>query len=456
MARKVVYEKYGSDLRVGDKALTVDQAKELIGWVSPKNEAEDKKWGGDFLFRDLDGNKVRLENSPNNRPFRLGLAKRYMLDHLRGKWHYNGESMIFDKYGRAQSCQHRLAGFILASQALLLTPDKWKQYGVKGELRMEALIATGISDKNEVADTIDIGQKRGLGDVIFRRHEFKENGTGEKEKKKMSNVLAGAIRLVWIRLGGKTVSAAPHFPHSEALEFFEKHPKILDAVKWIYNEEGGKGAEGGKISSNISLAYAAGMMYLMGTAKSDPEGETIVTSTWTKAEKFWTAFGSGANLEEGNPVLTLQKALRKSSGSGGSDRDILCGMIVKAWNAYIDGEKLEAKDIRIKMTTDPETGKRTIAEFPRIGGLDIEREPVAVEEAGGYGVGDKCWVYDKGGAHWSGTIAAFVDDETAEVVADKAFRDPKAPEENDNHYEVAVNDLREDNPAPAGEEAEAA
>ena len=44
----------------------------------------------------------------------------------------------------------------------------------------------------------------------------------DKNQKKVALVLSGAIRLVWLRTGGKQLSFATHFPHSEALEFFKE------------------------------------------------------------------------------------------------------------------------------------------------------------------------------------------------------------------------------------------
>lgn len=446
MGKKVVHDKVRTELHLADKALTAEDAKKLLGWETPK-EGKEKDWET-WVFKDLEGNKVRLNNNKANRPFKMTLAKRYANEMLRGKWHFNGEPITFNRLNELDSGQHRLVALILAEQERLQSPNKWASYGIKGPLSVEALVVYGISEKNEVADTIDIGQKRSLGDVIFRRHEFAE--PNEKEQKRLSTILAGAIRLVWIRLGGGKVSDAPHFPHSEALEFLEKHPQINKAVQWVWNEEGGSGIDGKKISSLLSPAYAAGMMYLMGTCKSDPEGEEIKYTTWSKAEKFWTLLANGANLTEGDPILTLTKAMPKVDASGGKGRDILCGLIAKAWNAFIDGEKLDAKEIRIKEQTNKDTGKRELAEYPRVGGLDIEREPVRIEEAGGYAVGDKCWVHDANGVHWSGLVTGFTDEDHAEVLADEAFRENK--EENET-YEVAVVDLREDEPKSEKEAA---
>jgi len=360
----------GVDLRMPgskDGGLTAEDAKQILGW---EPEPEKEKWSGEeYTFKDRTGTKVRLGNNPTNRPFRMTLANRWASEMLRGKWSLNGETIVVDCEGDVADGQHRLVGLVLAEQSRAANPDKWG----KKPIEVPALIVTGVSDKPEVTDTLNLGQKRSLGDVIFRRREF-ENLT-ESEQKKIARILAGALRLVWLRVGGKTVSDAPHFPHSEALEFLGKHPYLVDASAYVFNEEGGGGAEGRLISSRISLGYAAGLLYLGATAKSDPDKDKPDRSLWEKAEEFWTLFASGAGLEKGSPILSLRGLLEKAEASGAKGRDAIIGMVAKAWNAFVDGKKLAPAECRIKERVDKDTGRRVLAEEPRMGGLDVEREP---------------------------------------------------------------------------------
>lgn len=361
---------------VGTKAgpITVEQMKQLLGWEVAES--------GDFLFRDKDGNKIRLKNNKTNRPFRMNLADRYANEMLRNKWKLNGESIVVDDKNNIIIGQHRGVGLIFAEQMRLADPDQWTQYGTKSEMTLETILVKGVSSKKDVADTADLGQKRSLGDVLFRNHEFKGD---RKEQQKLANAYAVAIRLCWIRLGGKQVSDAPHFPHSEALDFTKANPMLKDACEIICELDGGGGAEGKKISSLVSLGYAAGLLYLMGTAKTNrnkvaEEGSKAISTTlWSKAKKFWSAFASGANLSAGDPVLILRNLLVKVETGSGQGRDELVGMIVKAWNLWVDGAKAEPKDIRLKKTTD-DNGRKILAEFPRIGGLDVTVEIPEEEE----------------------------------------------------------------------------
>jgi len=417
---KIVYPEVEVRLHQGGEALVVDNMKQILGWTE---EPEGAKWGSEYTLKDLEGKKIRLENNPTNRPFRMSLAKRYSAEILRKKWALNGETLIVDRMGHVQSGQHRGAGFILAEQDRKKNVEYWKTaYGWKGPVVLETLLVYGISEKPEVVDTLDIGQKRSLGDVIFRNQDFGD--LGERDQKKVSNMLAGATRLAWLRSGGLNVSDAPAFLHSEALDFIETHTTLHEDVLFVFNEDGGSGVDGRKISFYISPGYAAALCYLMGAAKTSPEAyETegsIDTSLQSKAQEFWTLFALGAGLEKKNPILVLRNLLPKIDASGAMGRDEIVSSVIKAWNLWIDGKEATVKDVRVKKTKN-EAGKMILAEEPRIGGLDVERLPPVdddeeIEEApakgpqkgkkskGGWATGDTCWVKDEEGNPWFGTV----------------------------------------------------
>jgi hypothetical protein len=175
-------------------------------------------------------------------------------------------------------------------------------------------------------------------------------------------------------------------------------------VEFIYGEEGGQGAEGKRISGRVSLGYAAGMLYLMATAKTDSGNGEIDDSLWEKACEFWALFASGAGLDAKSPILALRSLLEKSSASGTKDRDNICGLIAKAWNAFIDGEELTPAKLKLKEKLNKETGKRFVEEEPRIGGLDVAREEdvdrvlstaaIRPVKNMGWNTGDSAWFLD--------------------------------------------------------------
>lgn len=336
-------------------ALTVDDCKELIGWTE---EPEDTDWGKGFVLKDLFGRKVRLLKNPRNRPFRRPLADRYANEHIRGKWSLNLETIVIADNATVVQGQHRLVGIILAEQMRQLEPNKWG----KTPLVYETLLGFGASTKPENANTYDLGPKRSLGDVIYRHQRFGKDVTPKKQKS-ISLILAGAIRLVWLRVGGKQVSFAPHFPHSEALEFYSQHPDILKAVDVVVQLDEGEEGNEKCISSLMSPNYAAGLFYLMAQATS-----------WKKATDFWKGFASGEGLEKGDPILSLRQLLVRFDAGSGSKRDEIVGAVVKAWLLWTAEELGTSKDVRVSRKKSGD--KFILSEFPRIGGID---SPVEVE-----------------------------------------------------------------------------
>lgn len=345
------------------RRFTEDDAKKLLGW-------EEEPDGADWQQYDIKFNKkkVRWNNNRKNRPYRPALAKRWASEMGRKKWMFNGEPITIDTENMIVSGQHRCMGLILAEDDRIYNQAYPEWDGCPIEIDM--LVVKGVPP--EAADTTDLGQTRSLGDVLFRRREFKE--VTERDQKMYSNVLAHAARLCWIRMGGKKISDAPHFPHSEALDWLELNPELIDSVEHVVLEDGGGGADGRKIRSYVSLGYAAGLHYLMSTALSNPETGEVDHSLKDKANEFWTLLATGAGLETDNPILHVRNLIQKMEAGSGQERDVIVATIVNGWNLWVDGKKGNVKSVRPKMRNDAELGRRVLAEYPRIGGLDVEIE----------------------------------------------------------------------------------
>jgi hypothetical protein len=399
--------------------ITLETAMELIGWKMAPDD------NPDWFIKDTMGNKIVLENNATNRPFRMGLAKRYANEMLRGKWKLNGETIIFDRLGLCQSGQHRLVALILAEEQRKAEPEVWKKYH-RGPIEIEGIVVCGISEDSDTIDTLDIGQKRSLGDVIARHEFFGDQEVPKKTRDKMANILANGLRLVWLRAGGKKVSDAPHFPHSEAMDFLDDHPEIVNTLLYIWQMEGGQGQGGLRISKYVTLGYATGLMYLMGTSATDSEELSskgvgaLNFELMEKAKLFWAAFASGAGLAADNPILVLREQLLNISQSTSFARDEVTGMIIKAFNLWVDNKPAIAKNILMKKVRGDD-GKERLAEDPRLGGLDIYRDeddkPAldkvdysddpregSQAKSGKWQVNDSCWVRQKGEDAWFGVI----------------------------------------------------
>lgn len=428
------------------EAMTVDDAMELIGWTVVEK-------GG--LLRDTTGQNIALEHNATNRPFRPGLSKRYLSEILRGEWYLNGETIIFDADGKCQSGQHRLVAFIMAVETWKLQKAKWVKYHKK-EPTLECLIVRGISTDDKVVNSIDLGQKRTLGDIIYRSELFGDGVSlggsmegasatrskdatnviklpdlGMKQRQRLSNILAGSARLTWLRATNKQVSDAPHFPPSEAMNFIDDHPGLLYSVAFINLLEGGDKQDGSKVSRFISLGYAAGLFYLMSASGTDPDewlekgAGALDFKMQKKAQEFWTKLATGTELKAADPVYILRELLPKINAGSAVGRDEIVTTVIKAFNAYADGGKVTTKDLVVKKRID-ENGLEKIVEMTRLGGIDVEGPEVATKpeeidtqetsddregertSKGKWSEGDTCWVKSPDKDHWFGTIVEVV------------------------------------------------
>jgi hypothetical protein len=350
--------------------LTVAEAKKLLGWKVVDDEPY-------HLVDKTDGKKfVRFANSTANRPFRSILSKQYASDILRNKWELNGETIIIDAKNQIVSGQHRLAGLVFAEWDRLTKPQYYQEnYGWKGPCSIQAIVVKGV--KPDSADSVDKGQKRSHGDVLFRRHEFK--GTyGDREKQMLANDLAVAARLLWLRLGGKDVSDAPKFLHSEMLDLIEAHPGLKTFTQFVFDEDGGDTRKESKIKQYVSRGYLAAMAYLMATRHTDPvkylETGEIDISAQSEAEEFIVMLANGGD-KTGSPTYELRSEYaRQTAKGGGRDRDTdVLGPMVKAMNAYITGATLTGKTIKLK---PGEIDKQR----PMLGGIDGTLSQYFLEE----------------------------------------------------------------------------
>lgn len=374
---KVVYpEKSAVLFEKGTKKgpLTVEIMKELLGW---EEETEQAKFGSDYLFKDKNNNKVRLTNNTNNRPFDPATATEWAMEILRDKWRVNGETMIFDRYGRVQSGQHRGVGLIFAWQMNEREPGRWERW-TSEEPYMESFVIFGISADDEVINTIDTGKPRSLSDVIFRSSLFSD--LDMRARARVAGDTAWAVKMLWRRVNADREAYMPRRSHSEAVDFLMRHPRLLDAVLHIYAED-----DKGKLFSRISpvpVSNASALLYLMGCSASDysayvdtNDESALDWSMWDKACDFFVDLAG-----DGAATKPLREALKEI------DREQMLlakqealGTIVKAWLLFAEDEPITADDIHVLMTVD-ELDRPILAERPCVGGIDRFDAVVEAEE----------------------------------------------------------------------------
>jgi hypothetical protein len=298
---------------------------------------------------------------------------------LRKKWKLNGEPFIFSGKDNLLNGQNRCFALLRAEKLRKQDPERYKKYGVRGPIKIPALIVRGVLDSS--ADTIDQGAARTNADVIFREKLFDDYKTEDNkpefsaaDKKKLARYLATAVRVVWVRVGGNDVLDVLKFPVSAMEDFLKRHPAILDCLLFCYRQDGGVDKN---IASLVSVPYMTAAMYLAATIRTDREEydkavtqeevhNVVDLGLMEKVEVFVMRFASASNLDTGSPILSLRKAFDKIKGEKISrDRSVTLNMLIKAFAYFLD----DVHDVTVKDALFSPAKDAT----PRLGGLDVEQ-----------------------------------------------------------------------------------
>jgi|TARA_R110000824_G_scaffold89320_8_gene219090 hypothetical protein len=341
--------------------ITVSLAKKLLGW-----EVVEK---GQGLFRDLEGNQIQCSNNLDNRPLYRSNYEKLKQEILRGYWRLNGEPIIIGEGGKVLNGQHSLIALVLSSQEVTANPELWEDVWEE-EPHLEKVIVYGISEDDDVVNTMDTCKPRSLADVIYRSGYFKTLSVGDR--KKASKTADFAIRLLWDRTGGGIGdSYGVKRTHSESLDMIDRHNRLLECVSVIQGMEGGTEA---KLSRFLPLGSISGLFYLMATSTSSSseyyeEGATRSEDTlnfdlWEEALKFWEGMISDPSLE------AVRKALSKLIVDGDSTAKAKVAILVKGWECFVEGKKITAAKLKLRYEEDKH-GTPRLAETPTVGGIDL-------------------------------------------------------------------------------------
>jgi hypothetical protein len=371
-------------------AMTVERIKELLGWEAEVKDGPEKITFADCLFRDYEGNGVRLLNNAHNREFDLEHAKRLAHEQLNKHWSMNGETIIFGKYGNCISGQHRGASLPLAEQ--LRTSDKlegmpnrvksqrghWEDMGWDKPVTMECLLVFGVDESPNTLRTLDNVKTRTDYDVLCSLDYFAS--LKPKPRKTAVKALAFAIKLLWERAGygdEKWNAYSPYRTHAESLDLLRRHKKIEACVKHILLNDGD---DEKFISHYLPLGMAAGCMYLMAASATDintyrladpPSEKKINFAHLEKAEQFWTDLsctGDGPC----QPLRQYITELRKERGDAGITRRETMAIFAKAWVAYLGGN-MQRDDLVLEFSTNDD-GEQVLIGHPVFGGIDVEED----------------------------------------------------------------------------------
>lgn len=364
-SNSVLYPEVSVQVCVGEDSISDEKAKQILGWRELPDDSKEE-----FLFKDQNGKKIQCTNNLRNRMLYASNVEVLAQEILRGRWKFNGENLIIGQRGTVLNGQHSLIAVVMACQMYDLDPEEYPYWFSEREERpsIEKSVCFGVEESDDVVNTMDTCKPRSLTDVIFRSEYFAKLPTSIR--KNLSAVLDYGIRLLWFRTGLGTVAYAPKRTHSEALDFVNRHPRLLECVKHVGDTE-----SLATVKKYIAPGTAAGLMYLMGTsastadeyrASSNPDENLLSFDLWDKAEEFWALIGSDSPT-----MAPLKKSIGALiEGEGGGSNAERIAVIVKAWNCFVNNDKIQEKDLKLKYVTDDD-GFKTLAECPTTGGIDV-------------------------------------------------------------------------------------
>jgi hypothetical protein len=357
-------------------AITVEKWKEILGWTE---QPEGEDWGHDYALMDKRKKKIRLLNNPKNRPIYTSnvedliqelLTKHWSGPSGRGGWTtVNGETVIISRYGDVLNGQHTGCAAILAEQVRTGQESaKWADLW-PDSIVMDKIIVYGVDDSDDTVNTMDTAKPRSMSDVFYRSPEFQALKPGDR--KPITRYLEYAVKTMMQRTGVSAFGFAPRRTHSNAVEYLNKHARLKQAVKMIWEED-----TESSITSLIGGGYEAALQYMMGCSSSDADDyhngvrtgaaseDLLDWAMWDKATDFWVKFGSKAQ-----PLAPLRAALEAVKSSAGGSLSDRVGLIAKAWRLYAAGSTVTAAGIRLR--TEEKDGIDVVVETPDVGGIDL-------------------------------------------------------------------------------------
>lgn len=443
--RKVLYPKFFSAEMVGDNALSTkkDESKNkdgtfvypaigaegphefgLVGHLlgSTYNEELAKQYGAEApTFLDRNKKAVYCLNNLTNRPVNFGRVED-LVQEIRfsgpgrpkeqRRWQFNSEPMIISQTGIVLNGQKQLIACYLAEQDRN-GPQKlvWQQLGWDRPVQIDKVVNFGVEDNEAVVDTIDQVQPRSLADVIYRSQHFSR--FKPEARKNVSRMADYAIRLLWDRTGAGykpkkgagSGMTAPRRTTPEAMDFLRRHPRLLEAIKHIYEEYG----TGEKLKINkelMSPGYASALMYLMGTSATEgprnglgqveayadgepaPNESALDFEFWDGAKEFWrclTRMPVDGNVvcPQFQEILDTVAALQPPIGSARPALADRLAVLTLAWQKFLTGDEFKRAELTPEWTYRGENSAVKILKFPyTVGGIDLGHAPGMTEEEG--------------------------------------------------------------------------
>lgn len=371
-----------------------------------ETQPEGQDWKDDYLFTDYYGRKVRFHKNVRNRPVHMSHVEGIEQDLLNGRFELNGETIIISRTGTVLDGQHTGIALWRAQQRLESEKDaetgelKWAAQWPSGSVLLHKIVVYGISESDQVVNTINTARPRTLSDVLYRSPYFASLPAANKpgmDRVTAARVTEHAIKHVWHRTGMYLDGFSPRRTHSEVFSWIEGHGghkgRFLKCVRHVMDEnrisevKTKKGEEAepvtDRITQFVNLGYAATAMWLMGCSSTsegrvekyyatrDLDGDTDKSLQWDyydKSVEFWSDFGKTEGKLAALTKMLGELADTEDGGSRFLERDYV---IALAWLRYREEEGVERKHLKIKYSEPGKNGYRSLLNHPTFGGIDL-------------------------------------------------------------------------------------
>lgn len=408
---EIIYPEYEVEVWDGDSPLTEEWADKFLGWLSEKQYIEqtlaampEKKrgkpkvgFGEDYDFKDVEGEKIRCMNNRHNRPLDVAWARVIAQMILNKQWRLNGETIVIGRHASILSGQHRLIGFKFACQMRRSQKQKYHWDEIWGEdpVTIDVTIAKGVSEDQDVVNTLDNNKPRAISDVLFSDENLFGPGLSRTERIEICRCCENAIKFLWRRTGADRDKFSGNLTNQEAVSFLSRHSTLKEAVRIVCAANAKEGDNTNGIGAYVSLGVAAGMLYLMGCSATEgernqwnqlhdyadmdpaPSEKKLDWSRWEQAVSFWKGFGSGDESFSGiRYQIGDTKSPDPEEADGvlkGSMERWVTGIFALSWRRYLDGDTLEGYEVQADITPPSEKtedGFRVLTEVQSFDGID--------------------------------------------------------------------------------------
>lgn len=222
-----------------------------------------------------------------NRNIRKNLVKNYAEAMTNGLWQINGDTITFDTNGFLVDGQHRLTAC------------------VESGMTFETIVCYNVPPESFV--TKDIGAPRQPADHL------RANGVS------YYSLVASALNIHYAYDHGRLASFnGLKLPKYSILDYFSTHENMVRSAAKCNDS---------KLIPKTQLTF---LHYVV--SKKHP----------ALADEFVEKCKDGASLQKGDPILLLRNRIvtLKSQRQGQIDRQYVMAIIIKSWNAFLNGAQL--------------------------------------------------------------------------------------------------------------------